>query len=111
MLSELSKSARQERYESSFLWLSDAGVALPCYNVTQPTVPLMLNEKHSLFKLFFADTGLLSAASLNNVQFPLLQGDVTVNMGNIIENAIAQQLRSNGFDLHYFHTPRYGEVD
>ncbi len=111
MLSDISKSARQERFENSFLWLSDAGVALPCYNVTQPAIPLQLNEKHSLFKLYFSDTGLLCAACMSNIQYPLLQGDVSVNMGSILENAIAQQLRSNGFDLHYFHAPRYGEVD
>ncbi len=42
-----------ERYENSFLWLKNAGVALPCYNVTEPTVPLRVNEKHNLFKLFY----------------------------------------------------------
>lgn len=111
MLADLSKTARQLRYESSFLWLADAGVALPCYNVTEPKAPLLLNEKHSLFKLFFADTGLLCAATMQNLQFALLQGDVSVNLGSVLENMMAQQLRCNGFELHYFHGTKYGEID
>lgn len=31
ILSDLKKSARSERYESSFNWLHDAGETLPCY--------------------------------------------------------------------------------
>lgn len=44
VLSDTAKSARLLRYENSFVWLSDAGVALPCFNVTQPTSPLGLSE-------------------------------------------------------------------
>jgi predicted AAA+ superfamily ATPase len=29
-LADLRKTARMNRYESSFVWLADAGVALPC---------------------------------------------------------------------------------
>ena len=43
MLSHIDKNARQLRYEDSFTWLKDAGVALPCYNVAAPVAPLMLN--------------------------------------------------------------------
>lgn len=111
VLADLAKSARSNRYQSSFLWLADAGVALPCYNVSAPTTPLEANSKHSLMKLFMGDTGLLSAASFGNVQFDLLQGRLEVNMGAILENAIAQELRANGFDLYYFNSKRIGEVD
>lgn len=89
VLADLKKSARQERYESSFVWLADAGVALPCFNITQPTHPLKLNEKRNLFKLYLCDTGLLTAASMQNIQFDLLQGNVDVNLGSILENVFA----------------------
>lgn len=111
ILADLAKSARSNRYQSSFLWLANAGVALPCYNVSAPTAPLEANSKHSLMKLFMGDTGLLSAASFGNVQFDLLQGKLEVNMGAILENAIAQELRAGGFDLYYFNSKRIGEVD
>ena len=100
MLSHIDKNARQLRYEDSFMWLKDAGVALPCYNVAAPVAPLMLNEKHNLFKLFLCDTGLLCAACMENVQFDILQGNLDVNLGSILENMMAQQLHTNGYPLY-----------
>lgn len=111
VLADLGASARMNRYESCFLWLADAGVALPCYNVAAPTAPLAANEKHSLFKLFLSDTGLLCAACLGGVQHAVLGGDLEVNMGSILENVIAQELLSHGFSLNYFNSKRYGEID
>ena len=111
VLADLGASARMNRYESSFLWLADAGVALPCYNVVAPTTPLAANEKHSLFKLFLSDAGLLCAACLGGIQHAVLSGDLEVNMGSILENVIAQELLSHGFNLNYFNSKRYGEVD
>jgi len=32
----LNKELKFDRYENSFLWLKDAGVALPIYNVDAP---------------------------------------------------------------------------
>ena len=111
VLADLSKNARQNRYASSFLWLSDAGVALPCYNVSEPVPPLENNSKRSLFKLFLNDVGLLCAASVGNIQYDLLQGNLDVNMGAIMEDVVAQELRAHGFDLHYYNSTRLGEVD
>ena len=111
VLADLRKTARQNRYESSFLWLADAGVALPCYNVTLPVTPLQANEKRSLFKLFMGDVGLLCAASMDDIQFDLLKGNLHVNLGSIMENVVAQELDAHGFKLHYFNAKRYGEVD
>ena len=104
-------NARIERYENSFKWLSDAGVALPCYNVSVPQAPLKLNEKHSLFKLFMNDVGLLCAACMENIQFDLLNGNLDINMGSILENVMAQNIKSNGFKLRYFDSNKYGEID
>ena len=111
ILTSVASNARQIRYSDSFNWLSDAGVALPCFNVEAPQPPLRLNEKHSLFKLFMGDSGLLCAASMENVQFGILNGDLHINMGSILENMIAQQLKANGFSLNYFDSKRTGEID
>lgn len=110
-VNSVDKNARIERYENSLKWLSDAGVALPCYNVSVPQAPLKLNEKHSLFKLFMNDVGLLCAACMENVQFDILNGDLDVNLGSILENVMAQQLQANGFSLRYFDSKKYGELD
>ena len=111
ILANVKKTARMERYESAFLWLCDAGVALPCYNITEPKAPLSLNEKRNLMKLYLADTGLLCAASLGNIQFEILQNHMDVNMGGILENVFAQMFTANGFGLHYFDRKNKGEVD
>lgn len=103
--------ARLLRYEDSFNWLADAGVSLPCYNVTEPQTPLQLNEKRNLFKLYMNDVGLLCAACMENIQFDLLMGNMDINMGSILENAFAQNLKSNGFALHYYDSKKIGELD
>lgn len=110
-LSDLSKTARMERYESDFMWLADAGVALPCYNVSAPTVPLQINLQHNLFKLFLCDCGLLSAASVGAVQFDIIQGDLSINQGSFLENVVAQELLAHGFRLSYYDKSKIGEVD
>lgn len=111
ILTDIDKNGRQLRYQKSFLWLDAAGVALPCYNVTEPQPPLQLNAKHNLFKLYMGDVGLLCAACMDNLQFDLLQGNIDINLGSILENAIAQSLKGNGLSLYYFDSKKYGELD
>ena len=110
-LSDLAKSARSERYESDFIWLADAGVAIPCYNVTELVAPLRLNRQHSVFKLFLCDTGLLVAMLGDGVPFKVLQGELDINWGAILENAFAQMLTANGFDALYYEKAKHGEID
>lgn len=111
ILNKVDENGRQNRYENSFQWLADAGVAMPCYNVTEPQPPLQLNEKHNLFKLYMGDTGLLCAACMENNQFDILQGNMEVNLGSILENVMAQSIKSNGFSLNYYDSKKYGELD
>lgn len=68
ILKALHQHAKFERYENSFLWLKDAGVAIPVYNVDEPKVPLKLSETRNLFKLFSNDVGLLAAQYANEGQ-------------------------------------------
>lgn len=111
VVSDLKASARLDRYEDSFNWLVDAGVANPCYKVVEPRASLKLNEKRSLFKLYAGDTGLLCALSMDNIQFSILQGDLGINMGSVLENVMSQMFVANGFSLHYFDSKRFGELD
>ncbi len=110
-VNSIDKNARLERYRNSFMWLSNAGVALPCYNVDAPQPPLEINKKHSLFKLFQNDVGLLCAACMENIQFDILRGNLDINLGSILENVMAQQLKTNGFTLYYFDSAKHGEID
>ena len=109
-LNSIRSTARMERYEESFIWLNDAGVAIPCYNLVAPLIPLKLNEQSNLFKLYMADVGLLCASCIDNVQFSILNGDFSVNMGSILENVYAQELLSKDFEVRFMNK-KFGEID
>lgn len=104
LFNSLQKGLRFRNLENSFLWLSEAGISLPCYNTSAPLSPLRLNEKRSLFKLYFCDTGLLCTMAGYPTAYSVMNGDIHVNLGAILENAFAQSLASkqNGADLFYF---------
>ena len=114
ILKELKEKARFTRYESGFLWLKDAGVAIPTYNVEAPKMPLLLNKQRNLFKLFLNDVGLLAAMYGGDIQIRLLS-DLNVNYGAAYENLVAQELYAHGFatdhDLFYFNSKKQGELD
>mgnify|MGYP004621636767 CR=1 FL=1 len=108
---DLKKGLRYERSEDNFVWLSSAGVALPAYNTSAPTVPLLLNEKSSLFKLFLSDVGMLTTLYGRATKMKLLSNDQNINYGAIYENVVAQELKAHGFKLYYFNSKKTGEVD
>lgn len=111
ILKSLNQQARFANYENSFLWLRDAGVALPTYNVEEPKIPLLLAKTRNLFKLFQNDVGLLISQFADGIQLRLLNDEQFINFGAIYENVVAQELKAHGFDLYYFNNKRLGELD
>ena len=111
ILKSLNEKARFATYENSFLWLRDAGVALPTYNVEEPKLPLVLAKTRNLFKLFQSDVGLLTCQFASGIQLQLLSDDQAINYGAIYENLVAQELKAHGFDLYYYNNKRQGELD
>lgn len=115
ILKELNQKARFSRYEDGFLWLKNAGVAIPVYNLEEPKIPLLLNKQRNLLKVFANDVGLLAAMYGGNIQLRLLSQNPNVNFGAIYENLVAQELYAHGFaiehSLYYFNSKRQGELD
>lgn len=111
IIKSLNAHAKYDRYKDEFLWLKDAGVAIPVYNVEEPKVPLRLAETRNLFKLFSNDVGLLAAQYSNGLQLKILQGEVDVNFGSVFENVVAQELVAHGFTPYYYNNKRRGEID
>ncbi len=112
IMKNLNENLKFSRYENSFIWLKDAGVALPCYCADEPKTPLILSKSRNLFKLFSSDVGLLASEYMdNNLQIKILNKEKDINFGSIYENAIAQELTSKGFDLYYFKSNKIGELD
>ncbi len=111
MLSDIKSSLRFDRASGSFTWLWKAGVALPAFNATEPTVPLLLNEKSTLFKLFLSDVGLLTTIYGRATKQEILLGESTSNNGAIYENLVAQELVASGIKLYYYNNKKSGELD
>jgi uncharacterized protein len=111
ILKKLNENIKFIRYENSFLWLKNAGVALPVYNVEEPTVPLILSRSRNLFKLFQNDIGLLASQYAEGIQLRVLNNEKSINFGSIYENVVAQELHAHGFDLYYFNSKKQGEID
>lgn len=111
-LKNASLRGRLDRAESDFIWLAEAGVAIPVYNVDEPKIPLELAKKANLFKFFLNDVGLLCSMYAEGIQMKILNGETDINFGAIYENFAAQELSAHGFDsVYYFNSKKRGEVD
>ena len=107
----LNKELKFDRYENSFLWLKDAGVALPVYNVEAPVIPLKARKSSNVFRLFSNDTGLLTSAYPAETKLELINKNSEVNNGAHFENAVAQQLTANGLEPYFCKKKNIGERD
>ncbi len=111
MLADVKKGIRYEKTEDSFVWLWKAGVALAVFNVTEPVIPLMLNEKNTLFKVFLSDVGLLTTIYGKSCKLEIVSKRKDMNMGAVYENVVAEELNSHGYTLYYYNSKKKGELD
>ena len=111
MIADIRKGLRYDRIEDSFTWLWKAGVALGVFNTTEPTVPLMLNEKSTLFKLFLSDVGLLTTIYGKACKLKIVSKEKDINKGAVYENVVAQELHAHGYPLYYYNSKKKGELD
>lgn len=113
VLKTLNENKRFDSLKNSFVWLRNAGVALPVHICEEPKAPLELNKKTNLFKLFSNDVGLLASMYENDgIQLKILNGEQPINAGSIYENAVAQELLCHGFrKLYYYSNKKNGELD
>ena len=111
ILKKLNENFKFSRYEHSFIWLKEAGIALPAFCVHEPVIPLLLSKSTNLFKLFLADVGLLASMYADGLQIKILSKEKDINFGSVYENAVAQELKAHGFDLYYFNSKKQGELD
>lgn len=110
-LNSIGKGISYDRVANDFLWLKDAGVAIPVYNINEPKLPLIISENRNLFKLFFSDIGLLTSRYSTAVKIAVLNKDSSINNGALFENAVAQELLFKGHNEYYFNSKKQGELD
>lgn len=111
MIADINKSLRYERISDSFVWLWKSGVTLGVFNTTEPTIPLMLNEKSALFKLFISDVGLLTTIYGKSCKLKIVNKESDINKGAVFENVVAQELHAHGYPLYYYNSKKFGEID
>lgn len=88
----------------------DSKTVLVAYHANDPNVGLANAKDLRRFKLFLADTGLLTTLIFKDKDFTenvvyekLLSDKLGVNLGYVYENVVAQILAANGHAL-YYHT-------
>ena len=110
-LNKVGKGISFKKVENDFLWLKDAGVVIPVYNVSEPKLPLMISENRNLFKLFMSDVGLLTNMYSDYVKMAILNHESSINNGALFENVVAQELNTKGFNVYYYNSKKMGELD
>ena len=108
----LEKGARTRDYANSFFWLEESRVVNVCYAATEPNIGLYLNRDDARMKLYMADTGLLIAMAFSEKDIhqgqlykKLMFDKLEVNKGMLVENIVAQMLRSTGNELYFYSNP------
>jgi len=99
------------KLESAIAWLEDAGLALRCYNLSVPELPLSGQAEENVFKLYLMDTGLFISMLDDGTQADVLQGDLLGYKGAIFENLVADFFHKMGRRLYYFRKDSGLEID
>lgn len=108
-LASINKNARLRDYEDSFMWLNDAMITNTCYNCTDPNVGIALSGDYATRKCYLADTGLLVTQTFmesdytdNEFYKAILFDRLNINEGMLLENVVAQILRSKNYGLFFY---------
>ncbi len=111
VLNSVDSNARYESFRQDFVWLTTAGVALKCDQISNPKAPLRATERPGTFKLYESDTGMLVSRYPQTLTRAVYLDEKSVNQGAVFENVIAQQLAALELPLFYFMNRKRGEVD
>lgn len=113
IISDIPSHNKNDSEVLSFAWLNNAGITIPVYITSEPTIPLITKSKRNQFKLFFEDVGLLSYKMFDSeTKLAILNNEININKGFIFENFVAQELHAHNFkELYYYNSRKYGEVD
>lgn len=114
----LGKNNRAAKTYSSYEAISDSMIVNIANNCTDPNVGLNRTKDYTMQKIYMGDTGLLVTAIFADSKLPieesiykqLIVDKLGVNMGMVMENAVAQSLVCSGYELFFHRFDRY-EVD
>ena len=109
VLSHIDPNARIRDYKGAFGWLNDAMIINIAEKLSEISTAFNPSTIDPCFKCYLMDTGLLVSLAFRNRDYlendlyrAILFDQLHVNEGMIVENAIAQAIRSNGERLYYY---------
>ena len=92
--------------------MADSQVVTIAYHANDPNVGFGMNRDDSRCKMYLADTGLFVTLAFwdkeyseNTVYRKLLSDKLSVNLGYVYENLVAQMLSAAGHTLYYYTFP------
>ncbi len=108
-LSNIEEKSTFPMYQDTFFWLGDSMIVNECFNCNDPNVGLSINEDRTFIKCYMGDTGLLVSQAFaekelanGEIYREILHDNLSINEGMLFENAIAQCLVSNGYELYFY---------
>lgn len=105
------KNVGERKYSSSIEWLKNAGIINYCYNLTEPAAPLKSNLRIDCFKIYIRDTGLLMAMYEEGIQRDILNDELYINEGAILENVCAEEIQTRYNNVMYYEKKSSLEID
>lgn len=105
--------SRVDRRENVYISdMADSQVVTIAYHVNDPNVGFGMNRDGSRYKMYLTDTGLFVTLAFwdkeyseNTVYQKLLSDKLSVNLGYVYENLVAQMLSAAGHTLYYYTFP------
>lgn len=109
--SKIKIKGRSSEYREAIQWLIDAGIVIPCYNLSTLESPLEGNKIDNVFKLYMRDSGLFISMLEKGTAGEILSGNLGIYKGAIYENIIADAFAKMDRKLYYFHKDSGLEID
>lgn len=111
--SSVIKGVPADKMSDLLLQLEDSKTVSMCYHADDPNVGLSIEEDKNRFKMYVGDTGLMVTLCFwdkkyadNVIYNKLLSDKLSVNLGYVYENLVAQMLRAAGNKLFYYTFPK-----
>lgn len=111
--SEVERGGSARKFGNSIDWLRESALAIQCFNVTTPEMPLNVYRANDAFKMYASDVGILTAMMGFDVKRAITENTLKgFAKGGIYENAVAHQLVARGYVPHYYQkSSSVGEID
>lgn len=102
-VTKIATGARNREYIGAVEWLQNAGIINTCYCLENVELPLKGNYDPKQYKVYYKDSGLLTASLDDESQQDLRYNkNFGVYKGALFENVVADMLAKQNYSLYYY---------